>query len=112
MKDSADSKRREGEEYDINTEMDSAGRGCRGCGGRSWHTRKIGSGETDGQEEKGNMTRMCSYAKISKGGAQSADELRETGIIVPCITKTSDDQNFCFVQRTHQYVVSHLAEYE
>lgn len=30
---------------------------------------------TDGQEEKGNMTRMCSYAKISKGGAESADEL-------------------------------------
>lgn len=30
---------------------------------------------TDGQEEKGNMTRMCSYAKTSKGGAQSADEL-------------------------------------
>lgn len=33
--------RREGE-YDINSEIDSVGRGSRG---RSWHTQKIGSRE-------------------------------------------------------------------
>lgn len=49
---------------------------------------------TDGQEEKGNMTRMCSYAKISKGGAGSADELRDSGIIILCITRLSRYQNF------------------
>lgn len=30
------------------------------------------------------MTRMCSYAKISKGGAGSVDELRDTGSIILC----------------------------
>lgn len=45
--------------------------------------------ETDGQEEKGNMTRMCSYAKISKGGAESADELWNTGNLILCIIQLS-----------------------
>lgn len=40
------------------------------------------------------MTRMCSYAKISKGGAESADEMRDAGIIIVCITQHSKYQNF------------------
>lgn len=49
---------------------------------------------TDGQEEKGNITRMGSYAKISKGSAGSADELRDTGIINLPTTQSSKDQKF------------------
>lgn len=40
------------------------------------------------------MTRMCSYAKISKGGAGSADELRDTGSIIRCMTPLEKNQNF------------------
>lgn len=40
------------------------------------------------------MTRMCSYAKISKGGAWSADELRDTGSIILCVAPLPAYQNF------------------
>lgn len=41
-KDDGDGERRREGEYDINTKIDSVGRGCRG---RSWHAQKIGSRE-------------------------------------------------------------------
>lgn len=40
------------------------------------------------------MTRMCSYAKISKGGAGSADELRDTGSIILCAAPLPANSNF------------------
>lgn len=40
------------------------------------------------------MTRMCSYAKISKGGAGSVDELRDTGSIILCAAPLPTNQNF------------------
>lgn len=40
------------------------------------------------------MTRMCSYAKISKGGAGSVDELRDTGSIIQCAAPLPTNQNF------------------
>lgn len=40
------------------------------------------------------MTRMCSYAKISKGGAGSVDELRDTGSIIQRAAPLPTNPNF------------------
>lgn len=41
------------------------------------------------------MTRMCSHTKISKGGAGSVDELRDSGLIIMFVPQLFKDQNFC-----------------
>lgn len=56
------------------------------------HNQKIGSKEQMVRRRK--ETRMCSCAKISKRAPGSPDELRDSAIIILCMTQLSKDENF------------------